>query len=142
MTHPQDLQGAKALVTGGGTGVGLGIARCLLRHGARVVIAARRLEILEAAAGKLRLEIPGAEIRVSGRAGPLFPDEGEAMQIVAAMNASHIDVRKVVEIAESVYVVPDGLIGGGDVSLAAKLDLSTGLVTRAALSEVEIEGVA
>jgi uncharacterized protein involved in outer membrane biogenesis len=87
-------------------------------------------------------EIPGAEVHVSGRAGPLFPAEGEAMQVAAALNISHINAQKVVEIAQRVYEVPDDLVGGEDVSVAAKLDLSTGTITRAAVSDVEIEGIA
>jgi 3-hydroxybutyrate dehydrogenase len=54
------LAGRHALVTGGGTGIGRGIARCLLRAGARVTLAARRLELLEQTAAALRAEIPGA----------------------------------------------------------------------------------
>jgi peroxisomal 2,4-dienoyl-CoA reductase len=38
-----------ALVTGGGTGIGKEIARTLARHGAKLVIAARRQEVIEAA---------------------------------------------------------------------------------------------
>jgi len=37
-----------ALVTGGGTGIGKGIARALGEHGAKVCIASRRAEVLEA----------------------------------------------------------------------------------------------
>jgi NAD(P)-dependent dehydrogenase (short-subunit alcohol dehydrogenase family) len=45
------LEGKHALVTGGGTGIGLGIARALAAQGAQVTITGRRLEKLEAAAG-------------------------------------------------------------------------------------------
>jgi gluconate 5-dehydrogenase len=44
------LDGKTALVTGGGTGLGLAIARCLTAAGARVLIAGRRLDVLEQAA--------------------------------------------------------------------------------------------
>ena len=47
------LKGQTALVTGGGSGIGLAIARCLIAAGARVVIAGRRAEVLEAAAAEL-----------------------------------------------------------------------------------------
>ncbi|MEM7659618.1 MAG: SDR family NAD(P)-dependent oxidoreductase, partial [Bacteroidota bacterium] len=42
-----------ALVTGGRSGIGFGIAKMLLQHGAKVVIASRKVEPLEAAAQEL-----------------------------------------------------------------------------------------
>ncbi len=44
------LDGKHALVTGGGTGIGLAVARGLVRQGAQVTISGRRLETLEKAA--------------------------------------------------------------------------------------------
>lgn len=58
------LEGRTALVTGGGTGIGRGIARRLLQQGARVTLAARRSDVLEATAELLRREIDGAEVDV------------------------------------------------------------------------------
>jgi len=44
------LEGKHALVTGGGTGIGLAIARALAEHGAAVTITGRRAAVLDAAA--------------------------------------------------------------------------------------------
>lgn len=60
----RSLEGRSALVTGGGTGVGRGIAQRLLRHGARVTLAARRVDVLERAAEQLRSEIDGAQVGI------------------------------------------------------------------------------
>jgi len=48
-----DLTGKCALVTGAGTGLGLGMAKALLEAGAKVAMAGRRLEKLEQAIGGL-----------------------------------------------------------------------------------------
>ena len=50
---PDTLDGRVALVTGGGTGIGREIARTLGAHGARVVIASRKLEVVEATRDEL-----------------------------------------------------------------------------------------
>lgn len=41
------LKDKLALITGGGTGIGLGIAKAFINAGARVVITGRRQEVLE-----------------------------------------------------------------------------------------------
>jgi gluconate 5-dehydrogenase len=43
------LDGELALITGGGTGIGLGVARCMVMAGARVVIVGRREAVLREA---------------------------------------------------------------------------------------------
>lgn len=58
------LAGTAALITGGGSGIGLAAARHLLRDGASVTIAGRSQERLDAAVAGLRSEAPqGAEVR-------------------------------------------------------------------------------
>jgi len=52
--RPGLLDGQVALITGGGTGIGYGIAECLAALGAHVVLASRRVEHLEPAAERLR----------------------------------------------------------------------------------------
>jgi gluconate 5-dehydrogenase len=47
------LDGELALITGGGTGLGLGVARCMAMAGARVVIVGRREAVLQGAAREL-----------------------------------------------------------------------------------------
>lgn len=48
-----ELAGETALITGGGTGLGLGIAKCFVAAGAKVVIVGRRKEELEKAGAEL-----------------------------------------------------------------------------------------
>jgi len=53
-----DLSGRKALVTGGGTGIGLMISRALVSAGAEVYIASRKIETCEKAAEEMQ-DLPG-----------------------------------------------------------------------------------
>lgn len=48
-----DLSGKVALVTGGGSGLGYGIAKCLVSTGARVIITGRRENVLKQACDEL-----------------------------------------------------------------------------------------
>ncbi|MEY4384232.1 MAG: hypothetical protein RI995_1774 [Bacteroidota bacterium] len=49
MQHPFSLTGKVALITGGGTGIGLEMAKCFVRSGATVIITGRREEVLKEA---------------------------------------------------------------------------------------------
>jgi NAD(P)-dependent dehydrogenase (short-subunit alcohol dehydrogenase family) len=53
MKNPFSLDGRLALITGGGTGLGLGIARAYQQAGAHVVLTGRREEVLQAACQEL-----------------------------------------------------------------------------------------
>lgn len=50
---PFSLEGETALVTGGGSGLGLGIARCFVQAGARVILVGRREDVLATACAEL-----------------------------------------------------------------------------------------
>lgn len=62
--HPQCLVGRVALITGGGTGIGKGIARVFLSHGAKVAIVSRNLNTLKATAEELQRETGGVCVAV------------------------------------------------------------------------------
>src|SRR5690606_33077301 len=53
------LRGKTIVVTGGGTGLGRAMATYFLRLGARVVIASRKLDVLEAAAVEMAADTGG-----------------------------------------------------------------------------------
>lgn len=80
-THSFRLDGEVALITGGATGLGLGIARAFVEAGAKVILAGRRQSELEQAAAEL---------------GPAaFP----VVHDVTATNAAHELVERVSELA-------------------------------------------
>jgi 3-hydroxybutyrate dehydrogenase len=84
----RELEGKHALVTGGGSGIGAGIARALLRAGARVTIAGRRAEALAATE---------AELAASGDIGCEVIDVTDAQSVRdgfarAALRHGRIDI--------------------------------------------------
>jgi NAD(P)-dependent dehydrogenase (short-subunit alcohol dehydrogenase family) len=83
------LDGQVALVTGGGTGIGLAIAQCLGRLGARIVIASRNAEHLDAGVRTLEAEkIETLPVTVDVR----DPAQVDAMVAQAVDRFSRIDI--------------------------------------------------
>lgn len=81
------LAGTAALVTGGGSGIGLASARALLVDGASVTVMGRTAARLEDAAADLRAMAPaGAEVRTS--AGDVADEEAVAAAVATAKEAT------------------------------------------------------
>ena len=66
---PFDLTGEVALITGGGTGLGYGIAEAFVEAGARVVITGRRQNVLEDAARRLGVHVRWVQNDVTDSGG-------------------------------------------------------------------------
>ncbi|MFW8636820.1 SDR family NAD(P)-dependent oxidoreductase [Cribrihabitans pelagius] len=88
------LQGKHALVTGGGTGIGLAIAEALADQGAEVTITGRRQEVLEEAA--------------AGRLHPLVMDVRDEADVAAKVKSS-ADARGPVQICVANAGVAEGM---------------------------------
>ena len=65
MMRPDALRGRVIVVTGGGTGLGLGMARTFLALGAQVVITSRKQDVLDATAAELIQETGGEVLAVA-----------------------------------------------------------------------------
>ncbi|MEZ4281725.1 MAG: SDR family oxidoreductase [Myxococcota bacterium] len=82
------LDGRRALVTGGGTGIGFGCARELAAEGAEVTLAGRRVDVLEQAAERLRVE--GFEVGFVGC--DITEEESVRQAVEAARRGGRLDV--------------------------------------------------
>lgn len=65
MMRPDALKGRVIVVTGGGTGLGLSMARTFLALGAQVVITSRKQDVLDGAAAELTRETGGEVLAVA-----------------------------------------------------------------------------
>jgi peroxisomal 2,4-dienoyl-CoA reductase len=70
-----------ALITGGGTGIGRGIARAYLAHGAAVCISSRKQEVIDAAAAELAAD-------TGGKVMAMAADVREPEQLAAVVAAT------------------------------------------------------
>ncbi len=84
MTHPFDLTGKAAIVTGASSGLGRHFATTLARAGARVAVMARRVELLAAACR----EIEGFD----GRAVPIPLDVASGESVREAVAAAETEL--------------------------------------------------
>ncbi|MFQ5703333.1 MAG: SDR family oxidoreductase [Gemmatimonadales bacterium] len=83
------LEGQVAIITGGGTGIGFGIATAMAKYGANVVIASRKPEHFESAAEKLRtygVKVLPLETNVRD------PDSTKSMVDRAVQEFGHVDI--------------------------------------------------
>jgi len=79
-----DLRGERALITGGGSGVGLAVAARLLDAGARLTLVGRSPERLAAAARHLAARGAGAPLDLDGRLRLAPCDVGDEGQVARA----------------------------------------------------------
>ena len=79
-----DLSGQTALVTGASSGLGLRFAKVLASRGAKVALAARRLDRLEALAAEIRAD--------GGQAVAIQMDATDADQLVAAVDKAEAEL--------------------------------------------------
>lgn len=82
-----DLSGQVALVTGASSGLGYRFAKVLASQGAKVALAARRLDKLEALAGEIRA--------AGGVALPIAMDATDADQLIAAVARAEAELGTV-----------------------------------------------
>jgi NAD(P)-dependent dehydrogenase (short-subunit alcohol dehydrogenase family) len=83
------LEGQVALVTGGGTGIGLAIAKGLAAHGARLVIASRKEDHLAAGAAEIRAA--GSEV-LAVKTNLREPEEVDRLMGEARQKMGGVDI--------------------------------------------------
>jgi gluconate 5-dehydrogenase len=96
-TSAFNLSGRTALITGGGTGLGLGVARCLVASGARVVLVGRRADELAQACASLgpsALALPGDITRLDSVPALAAEAERLAGPISILVNNAGIHLKK------------------------------------------------
>jgi NAD(P)-dependent dehydrogenase (short-subunit alcohol dehydrogenase family) len=92
------LQGRTALITGGGSGIGLGVAQALAAEGCRVAITGRREDVLRSAAaswrGTLPLLVHPCDVADRDSVQRLFAwADRELTQIDILVNAAGVNIK-------------------------------------------------
>lgn len=88
-----ELRGKRAIVTGGGSGIGYAIAAGLAEEGVAVAIVGRRSEPLEAAASRLREQAGGQAIAVVADTGDDISVQAMVAQVVEEFGGVEILVN-------------------------------------------------
>ncbi|MBN2554083.1 MAG: SDR family oxidoreductase [Spirochaetales bacterium] len=120
-----DLSGERVLITGGGTGLGFGMARCFLAAGAAVVVAGRREPVLREAARRLgdRADYRVYDVTAAAQAQQFISSlEEELGPVTILVNNAGIHHRKSLEetgIEEFRLVWDTHVLGGLALSRAA-----------------------
>jgi NAD(P)-dependent dehydrogenase (short-subunit alcohol dehydrogenase family) len=105
-----DLEGRVAFVTGGGSGVGLGMAKAFLGAGMRVVVADIRVDHLEAAASEL--DVYPVQLDVTDRAAyARVADEVERALGPVDVLCNNAGVNLFNDIADATYQDWDWILG-------------------------------
>ncbi|HET7189428.1 MAG TPA: SDR family oxidoreductase [Gemmatimonadaceae bacterium] len=116
--RPGLFDGQVALVTGGGSGIGRGIADTLATLGAHVVLASRKQERVDAAAAEIR----AAGGKASGVAVDVREPE-RVQQIVAAIKAEHGRLDLLVNNAAGNFYAPSESLSANAWKSVIEIDL-------------------
>lgn len=116
---PDALAGRVALITGGGSGIGLGIAKAFVACGARVVLASRNLEKLEAAVAEIE-QLGGHAIAVRADVRSYEDTEGAVRAAVEAFGGLDITIAN----AAGNFVVPAAEMSPNAWKVVVDIDLN------------------
>jgi len=130
------LAGKVALVTGGGSGIGAGIARTFARHGAKVALMGRRAEKLEEVAGQIRAK-GGTALPLPGDVRDFAKVEESVKRCVEELGGLNI----VVNGAAGNFPVPASQLSSNGFKAVLDIDLlGTFHVCRAAFEPLSRQG--